>query len=93
MLFIVNIVPYTTSAKSKTYRLTSLGRTMAKLPVAPRYAKMLSLGHQHDLLPYVVAMVSALSVQEMFVETFSSTESLEEVCVFKTVPSIFVVFS
>jgi hypothetical protein len=29
---------------------------------------MLSLGHQQQLLPYVVAIVAALSVQEVFVE-------------------------
>ena len=40
---------------------------MACFPVSPRYGKMLSLGHQHDLLPYVVAIVAALSVQEVLV--------------------------
>jgi ATP-dependent RNA helicase DHX37/DHR1 len=29
---------------------------------------MLSLGHQQQLLPYIVAIVTALSVQEVFVE-------------------------
>ena len=47
---------------------------MACFPVSPRYAKMLALGHQHDLLPYVVAVVSALSVQEIFVELYSNSQ-------------------
>ncbi len=41
---------------------------MACFPVSPRYGKMLAVGHQHDLLPYVIAIVAALSVQELFVD-------------------------
>lgn len=48
--------------------VTPLGRTMAQFPVSPRYGKMLALGQQHGCLPYVVALVSALSVKELFVE-------------------------
>ncbi|KAJ8313105.1 hypothetical protein KUTeg_010478 [Tegillarca granosa] len=47
--------------KEQSTKITPLGRAMSCFPVAPRYAKMLSLGHQHDLLPYVVAIVAALS--------------------------------
>jgi len=54
--------------------ITELGRTMSRFPIAPRYAKMLTLGHQHNLLPYVVTMVAALSVQEVFVETMFATD-------------------
>ena len=35
---------------------------------------MLALGHQHNLLPYVVLIVSALSVQELFVEIYSASQ-------------------
>ncbi|XP_021370446.1 probable ATP-dependent RNA helicase DHX37 [Mizuhopecten yessoensis] len=55
-------------SKEVPSQITPLGRAMAHFPVSPRYSKMLSLGHQHDLLPYVVAMVAALSVAEVFVE-------------------------
>ncbi len=48
--------------------VTPLGRTMAQFPVAPRYAKMLALGGQQGCLPYVIALVSALSVKEVFEE-------------------------
>ncbi|KAK3586402.1 hypothetical protein CHS0354_013106 [Potamilus streckersoni] len=61
------------------HKITTLGRAMACFPVSPRYAKMLALGHQHDLLPYVVAIVSALSVQEIFVENFKPSEEHEKV--------------
>ena len=46
--------------------ITPLGRTMAQFPVAPRYAKMLALGGQQGCMPYIIALVSALSVKEVF---------------------------
>jgi len=61
-------------AKSKSLkeppitRVTSLGKTMASFPVNPRYSKMLTLANQHNLLPYVISMISGLSVQELFIE-------------------------
>uniref|UniRef100_A0A3Q2QW43 RNA helicase n=1 Tax=Fundulus heteroclitus TaxID=8078 RepID=A0A3Q2QW43_FUNHE len=46
--------------------ITPLGRAMAAFPVAPRYAKMLALGKQQDCLPYIIAVVSAMTVRELF---------------------------
>ncbi|KAM9393778.1 putative ATP-dependent RNA helicase DHX37 [Pholidichthys leucotaenia] len=46
--------------------ITPLGRAMASFPVAPRYAKMLALGKQQDCLPYVIAVVAAMTVREIF---------------------------
>ena len=48
--------------------ITSLGRAMAKFPVSPRYAKMLCLGHQEGCMEYVIAIVSALTVKEIFAD-------------------------
>lgn len=48
--------------------ITSLGRAMAKFPVSPRYAKMLCLGHQENCMEYVIAVVSALTVKEIFAD-------------------------
>ncbi|XP_067083676.1 probable ATP-dependent RNA helicase DHX37 [Osmerus mordax] len=45
--------------------VTPLGRAMASFPVAPRYAKMLALGRQQDCLPYVIAVVAAMTVREI----------------------------
>uniref|UniRef100_A0A1Y9J143 RNA helicase n=1 Tax=Anopheles quadriannulatus TaxID=34691 RepID=A0A1Y9J143_ANOQN len=56
-------------------RVTELGRTMAAFPVAPRFGKMLALSHQHALLPYVICLVAALSVQEVLEEVSLSEES------------------
>ena len=46
--------------------ITPLGRAMASFPVTPRYAKMLALGKQQDCLPYVIAVVAAMTVRELF---------------------------
>lgn len=48
-------------------QITELGRTMTLFPVSPRYAKMLAQGQQHGCLPYIVAMVAALSIGDPFV--------------------------
>ena len=48
--------------------ITPLGRAMAKFPVSPRYAKMLCLGHQEKCMEYVIAIVSALTVKEIFAD-------------------------
>jgi HrpA-like RNA helicase len=52
-------------------RITSLGRTLALLPVAPAYGKVLVLAEQRAttdtmLLPYAICLVAALSVREPF---------------------------
>ncbi|XP_067933268.1 probable ATP-dependent RNA helicase DHX37 [Watersipora subatra] len=49
-------------------RITSLGKVMSLFPVAPRYARILSMAHQKGLLKYVIALVAACSVQELFME-------------------------
>ena len=52
-------------------RITELGRKMCTFPVAPRFARMLtmaaSLGNT-KIVEYVIIIVSALSVQELFVD-------------------------
>lgn len=48
--------------------ITELGKTMSLFPLGPRYAKMLIVGNQLDCLPYVIAIVSALSVGDPFLD-------------------------
>lgn len=50
-------------------KLTPLGEAMAAFPVAPRFAKMLCLSQQHNLLPYIVAIVATLSVREFLLDS------------------------
>ncbi|XP_020644538.3 putative ATP-dependent RNA helicase DHX37 isoform X1 [Pogona vitticeps] len=58
--------------------ITPLGSTMASFPVSPCYAKMLALSKQHNCLPYVIALVSALTVREFFEEFNRPAVSEEE---------------
>ena len=47
-------------------RITELGRAMALFPLSPRLAKLLVSGRQQGCLPYVIVMVCAFCVGEIF---------------------------
>ncbi|KXN93411.1 Putative ATP-dependent RNA helicase PB1A10.06c [Leucoagaricus sp. SymC.cos] len=47
-------------------QITDLGRTMALFPLSPRFSRMLAAGQQHRCMPYVIAIVSAMSVGDPF---------------------------
>ncbi|XP_028166537.1 probable ATP-dependent RNA helicase kurz [Ostrinia furnacalis] len=46
-------------------KVTPLGKAVSAFPLLPRYGKMLALSHQQNLLPYTIALVSALTVPEV----------------------------
>jgi len=48
-------------------QITDLGRAMALFPLSPRFSRMLVSGQQHGCLPYVICIVSALSVGDPFI--------------------------
>ncbi|KAI0078278.1 P-loop containing nucleoside triphosphate hydrolase protein [Panus rudis PR-1116 ss-1] len=60
--------------------ITDIGRAMSLFPLSPRYSRMLVSGRQHGCLPYVIAMVSALSVGDPFLreEALDADPSDEE---------------
>ncbi|KAK7048361.1 P-loop containing nucleoside triphosphate hydrolase protein [Favolaschia claudopus] len=47
-------------------QITELGRLMSLFPLSPRFSRMLVSGQQQGCLPYVIAIVSALSVGDPF---------------------------
>lgn len=47
---------------------------MACFPICPRYAKMLVLSKQHDLLPLIIAIIAALTIGEIFTEHFDEND-------------------
>ncbi len=54
------------SARSTTdWRLTDLGREIARLPIDPRFARMLIEARRTDVLPDVLAIVAGLSIQDV----------------------------
>lgn len=48
-------------------KITPVGRELSAYPLSPRFSKMLVIGHQHACMPYTIAMVSALAVQDLFI--------------------------
>ncbi|EKD16427.1 uncharacterized protein L3040_008528 [Drepanopeziza brunnea f. sp. 'multigermtubi'] len=55
------------SAISATGQITPNGSTMTIFPVAPRFARILLVGHLHDCLPYTIALVAGLSAPDFFI--------------------------
>ena len=60
-------------------KITSLGRAVSLFPLSPRFGKMLVLSGQHggDFMQYTIAMVAALSMQEVLIEIAFGKEVLE----------------
>lgn len=52
-------------AVSPSRRLTSLGREIARLPIDPRFARMLIEARRLEVLPDVLAIVAGLSIQDV----------------------------
>lgn len=55
------------SSLSPDKKITDVGKTMSIFPLAPRFARILLVGHQHDCLPYTIALVAGLSAGEIFI--------------------------
>lgn len=51
--------------------ITLLGRSMSQIPVAPRYAKMILLANQGNCMQYMLTIVAALTVKEIFTDDIS----------------------
>jgi ATP-dependent RNA helicase DHX37/DHR1 len=47
-------------------RITEQGKVMSLFPLSPRFSRMLVSGRQYGCLPYVISIVSALSVGDPF---------------------------
>ncbi|KAK3297021.1 P-loop containing nucleoside triphosphate hydrolase protein [Chaetomium fimeti] len=55
------------SALSPDRNITPVGLTMSRFPLAPRFARILLVGHLYGCLPYTIAMIAGLSAGEIFV--------------------------
>ncbi|KAL6849425.1 putative ATP-dependent RNA helicase DHR1 [Amphichorda felina] len=54
------------SAISPSGGVTEEGKKMSIFPLAPRFSRILLMGHLHGCLPYAIAMVAGLSAAEVF---------------------------
>ena len=46
--------------------ISSLGKTLAEIPISPRFAKMIYLGGKKKCAPYIIAIAAALTVRDIF---------------------------
>nr|CAG8440501.1 12065_t:CDS:10 [Entrophospora candida] len=65
-----NLLKHMNALDDNTGQITELGRVMATFPIAPRFSKMLIIGQQHGCLPYIIAIVAALSVGDPFIKDY-----------------------
>ncbi|KAI9799446.1 MAG: hypothetical protein M1825_004546 [Sarcosagium campestre] len=61
------LLTYLGALSTSGQELTPLGRQMSGLPIFPRFAKILLSGHRFECLAYTIALVSALSVSDIFI--------------------------
>ncbi|ERS95599.1 ATP-dependent RNA helicase DHX37/DHR1 [Sporothrix schenckii 1099-18] len=54
-------------AAGRRRAITPLGQLMSAFPLSPRFAKILMVGHPGGCIHYVIALVAALSADEVFV--------------------------
>lgn len=66
------------SAIKEGGQVTAVGKTMSIFPLSPRFARILLVGHLHNCLPYTIALVSGLSVAEVFLQESQAVPRLAE---------------
>ena len=54
--------------KSDVTTINDLGVLLSKLPLSPRFAKMIVMATKYGVLRYVIMIVACLSVSELFKE-------------------------
>ena len=54
-------------ALTKDGKITPGGRGLSAFPLSPRYAKMLSVGHQYNCMAFTIVLVAALATPNIFV--------------------------
>jgi ATP-dependent RNA helicase DHX37/DHR1 len=59
-------------------QISELGRAMALFPLSPRFSRMLVSGQQHGCLPYIISIVSAMSVGDPFIYEEAIHDDSEE---------------
>ncbi|KFM67436.1 putative ATP-dependent RNA helicase DHX37, partial [Stegodyphus mimosarum] len=59
-------------------KVTPLGKAMSRFPLSPRYAKMLLLSYKHNCISSITAIVSAMTVPEIFLRSNVSLDENEK---------------
>ena len=48
-----------------THRITKIGRELSRLPIEPRFARMVVEARRHEVVPEVLAIVAGLTIQDV----------------------------
>ncbi|MEJ6489553.1 ATP-dependent RNA helicase HrpA [Leucobacter sp. USCH14] len=51
--------------RGATHRITRIGRELSRLPIEPRFARMVVEARRHDVVPAVLAIVAGLTIQDV----------------------------
>jgi len=68
------ISPSSTSPKVDNCTATAIGRDMARLPISPRYAKMLVLSQRYNIPKLMSLTAAALSMEQVFTQEIKDEE-------------------
>ena len=74
----IKSVPSFKNKAKKTFRLTDLGKNMAKFPVDPRLARMILASIENHCVPEVLVVTSFLSSQDPRVRPFDAKQKSDE---------------
>ena len=51
--------------RGASHRITRIGRELSRLPIEPRFARMVVEARKHDVVPAVLAIVAGLTIQDV----------------------------
>ena len=54
--------------KSDPTKINQLGTLLSKVPLSPRYAKMMVVASKYEVIRFAIMMVACMSVNEIFAE-------------------------
>lgn len=55
-------------------RVNKLGSLLSKVPLSPKFAKMLVVALKYDLAQFAIMMVACMSVSELFSDTMGNSK-------------------
>lgn len=61
-------------SSSDPTEITELGRLLSKIPIDPKYAKMLVVATKYNISHFAIMMVACMSVQEVFDDSMFKEE-------------------
>lgn len=65
-----NLLKYIGALDKEKSQITPIGKKMSLFPLSPRFSKILLIANQQGCLPYIIALVSGLSVGDPFLSEY-----------------------